>query len=81
MGLMKCGNVELISDIVYALISQIVFFGEGRIEIEYAFADEMKAFVELAESRKEEISCMKQAVCSLKRICGLPVCPAFHRGR
>ena len=56
------GFEELTSDIIHALISRIVFFGEGRIEIEYAFADELKAFVELAESRKEEISCMQQAV-------------------
>lgn len=56
------GFEELTSDIVHALISRIVFFGEGRIEIEYAFADEQKAFVELTESRKEEISCMQQAV-------------------
>ena len=56
------GFEELTSDIIHALISRIVFFGEGRIEIEYAFADELKAFVELTESRKEEISCMQQAV-------------------
>ena len=56
------GFEELTSDIVHALISRIVYFGEGRIEIEYAFADELKAFVELTESRKEEISCMQQAV-------------------
>ena len=53
---------ELTSEIVHALISRIVFFGEGRIEIEYAFADELKAFVELTEGRKEEITCMRQAV-------------------
>ena len=53
---------ELTSDIVRALISRIVFFGEGRIEIEYAFADEMKAFVELMERRKEEIACIRQAI-------------------
>ncbi len=56
------GFEELTSDIIHALISRIVYFGEGRIEIEYAFADELKAFVELTESRKEEISCMQQAV-------------------
>lgn len=53
---------ELTSEIVHALISRIVFFGEDRIEIEYAFADELKTFVELTESRKEEIACMRQAV-------------------
>ena len=53
---------ELTSEIVHALISRIVFFGEGRIEIEYAFDDELKALVELAESRKEEIACMQRAV-------------------
>ena len=53
---------DLTSEIVHALISRIVFFGEGRIEIEYAFADELKAFVELTEGRKEEITCMWQAV-------------------
>lgn len=56
------GFEELTSDIVHALVSRIVFFGEGRILIEYAFADELKAFVELAESRKEEIACMRQEV-------------------
>ena len=56
------GFEELTSDIIHALISRIVYFGEGRIEIEYAFADELKAFVELAESRKEEIACMQQTV-------------------
>lgn len=56
------GFEELTSEIVHALISRIVFFGEGRIEIEYAFADVLKAFVELAESREEEITCMQQAV-------------------
>ena len=56
------GFEELTSEIVHALISRSVFFGEGRIEIEYAFADELKTFVKLAESRKEEIACMQQAV-------------------
>ena len=56
------GFEELTSDIVHALISRIVYFGEGRIEIEYAFADEMKAFVELTKGRKEEIACIQQAV-------------------
>ena len=56
------GFGELTSEIVHALISRIVFFGEGRIEIEYAFADELKAFVELKEGREEEIACMRQAV-------------------
>lgn len=56
------GFEELTSEMVHALISRIVFFGEGRIEIEYAFDDELKAFVELAESRKEEIACMQWAV-------------------
>ena len=35
-------------------------FGEGRIEIEYAFSDEMKGFVELAESRRGEVLCTKE---------------------
>ncbi|MCM1411425.1 MAG: recombinase family protein [Lachnospiraceae bacterium] len=56
------GFEELTSEMVHALISRIVFFGEGRIEIEYAFDDELKAFVELAEGRKEEIACMQRAV-------------------
>ena len=56
------GFEELTSEMVHALISRIVFFGEGRIEIEYAFDDELKALVELAESRKEEIACMQRAV-------------------
>lgn len=48
---------ELSPEIAHALVKRIVFFGEGRIEIEYAFSDEMKEFVELAESRKGEIPC------------------------
>ncbi|MCD8380951.1 MAG: recombinase family protein [Lachnospiraceae bacterium] len=56
------GFEELTSEMVHALISRIVFFGEGRIEIEYASDDELKAFVELAESRKEEIACMQRTV-------------------
>lgn len=47
---------ELSTEMVHALIKKIIFFGEGRIEIEYAFADEMKWFAELAESRKGEVS-------------------------
>ena len=51
---------ELSSEIVHALIKRIVFFGEGRIEIEYTFADEMKEFVELAECRRGEVLCTKE---------------------
>lgn len=54
------GFQELSSEIVHALIKRIVFFGEGRIEIAYTFADEMKGFVELAESRKGEVLCTKE---------------------
>ena len=39
------GFQELSSGIVHALVKRIVFFGEGKIEIEYIFADEMKEFV------------------------------------
>ena len=53
---------ELTSEMIHALISRIVFFGKGRIEIQYAFDDELKAFVELTESRKGEIACMQQTV-------------------
>lgn len=53
---------ELSSEIVHALIKRIVFFGESRIEIEYTFSDEMEAFLELAEGRKGEISCMQEAM-------------------
>lgn len=53
---------RLTSEIAHALISRIVFFGEGRILIEYAFDDELKALVELTESRKEETSCMQKVV-------------------
>lgn len=53
---------ELTSDMVHTLINRIIFFGEDRIEIEYAFADEMAAFVELTEGRREEITCMRQAM-------------------
>lgn len=56
------GFEELTSDMVHTLINRVIFFGENRIEIEYAFSDEMAAFVELAESRKEEIACMRQAM-------------------
>lgn len=52
---------ELSSEMVHALIKRIVFFGEGRIEIEYTFADEMKELVELAESRKGEVSWKQKA--------------------
>lgn len=52
---------ELSSEMVHALIKRIVFFGEGRIEIEYTFADEMKELVELAESRKGEVSWIQKA--------------------
>lgn len=55
---------ELSPEMIHALIKRIVFFGEGRIEIEYTFSDEMKEFVELAESRKGEISCMQKAAVS-----------------
>ena len=53
---------ELSSEIVHALIKKIIFFGEGRIEIEYTFSDEMEVFLELAEGRKGEISCMQEAI-------------------
>ncbi len=56
------GFGELASDMVHTLINRVIFFGENRIEIEYAFSDEMAAFVELAESREEEIVCMRQAM-------------------
>lgn len=51
---------ELSPEMVHALIRKIVFFGEGRIEIGYTFADEMKEFVELAECRKGEVLCTKE---------------------
>lgn len=51
---------ELSAEIIHALIKRIVFFGEGRIEIEYAFSDEMKEFAELAEGRKGEVSCTEE---------------------
>ena len=54
------GFQELTSDLIHALISRVTFFGEDRIEIEYTFSDEMMAFVELAESRKGEITCIQQ---------------------
>ena len=54
------GFQELSAEIVHALVKRIVFFGEGRVEIEYTFADEMKEFVELAESRKGEVLCTKE---------------------
>ncbi len=58
------GFKELSPEMIHALIKRIVFFGEGRIEIEYTFSDEMKEFVELTESRKGEISCMQKAAVS-----------------
>lgn len=54
------GFQELTPEIIHALIKRIVFFGEGRIEIEYAFADEMKEFVGLTENRKGETACTGQ---------------------
>lgn len=51
---------ELSPEMVHALIGKIVFFGEGRIEIEYAFDDELKGFAELAESRKGEVSWIQE---------------------
>ena len=51
---------ELSPEMVHALIRKIVFFGEGRIEIGYTFADEMKEFVELVECRKGEVLCTKE---------------------
>lgn len=56
------GFKELSADMVHALIRKVVFFGKGKIEIEYAFAEEWKEFAELAECRKGEIVCRKQAV-------------------
>ena len=56
------GFGELSSEVAHALIKRIVFFGKGRIEIEYTFSDEMEALMELAEGRKGEISCMQEAV-------------------
>lgn len=58
------GFKELSPEMIHALIKRIIFFGEGRIEIEYTFSDQMKKFVELAESRKGEISCMQKAAVS-----------------
>lgn len=55
---------ELSSEMVHALIRKIVFFGEGRIEIEYTFADEMTELVELAESRKGEVSWIQKTSAS-----------------
>lgn len=54
------GFKELTSELIHALINRIIFFGKGRIEIEYAFDDEIKALVELTENRREEIICMEQ---------------------
>lgn len=56
------GFQELTPEMTHALIKRIVFFGEGRIEVEYAFADELKEFVELAENRKGETACAGQTV-------------------
>lgn len=58
------GFKALSPEMIHALIKRIIFFGEGRIEIEYTFSDQMKKFVELAESRKGEISCMQKAAVS-----------------
>ena len=52
---------ELSLEMVHALIKKIVFFGEGRIEIEYTFDDELKGFAELAESRKGEVLWIQKA--------------------
>lgn len=51
---------ELSSDIVHAFIRKIVLFDEKRIEIQYAFEDELRELIELCEQRKGEIACMEQ---------------------
>lgn len=53
---------ELSSEMVHALISRIVFYGENQIEIQFAFGDQVQKLVELSESRKGEITCTKQAI-------------------
>lgn len=53
---------ELSSEMVHALISRIVFYGGNQIEIQFAFEDQVQKLVELAKSRKGEITCTKQAI-------------------
>lgn len=45
---------ELTPELAHALVRRIVFYGGGRIEVEFTFADEMEAFLKLAEQRKGE---------------------------
>lgn len=51
---------EISFEMIHALISRIVFFGGRQIEIHFAFADQIQELAELAESRKEEVTCMSQ---------------------
>lgn len=53
---------ELSSEMVHALISRIVFFGGKQIEIQFAFENQVQKLVEVAESRKGEITCIQQAM-------------------
>lgn len=55
---------KLTPDMVHTLINRVIFFGE----VEYAFSDEMTAFVELVESRKGEIACMQQEMQWIKKM-------------
>ena len=54
------GFEKLTPELVHALIHKIIFFGKDRIEIQYTFSDELKAFVELAEKRKGETICTQE---------------------
>lgn len=53
---------ELSSEMVHALISRIVFYGGKQIEIQFAFEDQVQKLVEVAESRKGEVTCIQQAM-------------------
>lgn len=52
---------ELTPELVHALVRRIVFYGGDRIEVEFAFADEMEAFLKLTEQRKGEASWTQEA--------------------
>ena len=53
---------ELSSEMVHELISRTVFYGGQQIEIQFAFEDQVQKLVELAKSRKGEITCIQQAM-------------------
>ena len=52
---------ELTPELAHTLVRRIVFYGGDKIEVEFAFADEMEAFLKLTEQRKGEASWTQEA--------------------